>query len=68
MLFKKARKVSELGFVQRKRWEGKRYPFLEESLGVYLQSYAKAVLEDDRKSVRMSKVFCPYNDKKKLKS
>lgn len=45
---------------------GKRYPFLEEDVGIYLQSCIKAVLEDDGKSVRMSTVFCRYNDKKKL--
>lgn len=67
MLFRKARKVSELRFVQRKRWEGKRYSFLEEGVGVYLQSCVKAVLEDDGKSVRMSTVFCHYNHKKKFR-
>lgn len=45
---------------------GKRYPFLEEGVGIYLQSCIKAVLEDDGKSVRMSTVFCRYNDKKNL--
>lgn len=48
--------------------KGKEVPFFGRRHGCFLQSFVKAVSEDDGKSVRMSTVFCHYNDKKILKS